>query len=611
MPFLQLMKKINSFFFILLAFYSFSQTYTTGTVNLSNTAGLVMTAKLDISTNVTLTFTGPSTRWFALGFNASSMAIGTDVVGVHSAGALTNFDANLTGYSAPATDAQQNWTITSDQVAAGVRTIIATRALNTGDANDFTFTAAPGNLSLIWARGSSNTFIYAYHGNTNRGITNAILTLVPVTPAPTGSANQSFCSGSTLSQVQVVGSNVQWYATPTGGIPLANNSPLVNGTTYYASQTIGGVESQNRLAVTITLLTAPSGIPVFNGTPSAVCSNVNSLQFTINAIANATTYSWTSQATTVTTSQPNTTFPILPGMNSITVTVNGVNACGQGPSSSITVGVNPAYNSTQTATSCDSFVWNNQVLVASGNYIYQGTTVSGCDSIVNLQLTILNNSATNLIIGQCSPLTLNGQTYVQSGIYQQTLPSVLGCDSVLNIQFTLFPSDTTVIPLVACDSVIIGGQVFINTGMVSQNLTSVHGCDSVVLWNVIINSSSLFNLVDTTVESAYVWNGQTYTESGTYTQTFFTSEGCDSVVTLDLTVFIEGLSENENPVLYPTLLRHGEEISLPMGTWELIDLNGRVLWTRKPDEETLILTVPSGIYLIRNNTLTFKIQVID
>ena len=256
-------------------------------------------------------------------------------------------------------------------------------------------------------------------------------------------------------------------------------------------------------------------------------------------------------------------------------------------------------------------MWNNQVLVASGNYIYQGTTVSGCDSIVNLQLTILNNSATNLIIGQCSPLTLNGQTYVQSGIYQQTLPSVLGCDSVINIQFTLFPKDTTIIPLVACDSVIIGGQVFINSGIVSQSLTSINGCDSVILWNVVINASSLFNLVDTTVESAYVWNGQTYTESGTYTQTFFTSEGCDSVVTLDLTVFIEGLSENENSVFYPTLLRHGDAISLPKGNWELIDLNGRVLWTRKQDEESLILTVPSGIYLIRNNTLTFKIQVID
>ena len=174
--------KNKSLILFLLVFsqWSFSQTFTTGVVNLSSTAGLTMSVKLDISTNVTMTLTGPSGRWFALGFGASSMAAGTDVVGVHALGSLPNFDANLTGNNAPATDTQQDWTITSDQVAAGVRTIIATRALNTGDANDYTFTAASGTLSLIWARGSSNSFAYSGHGNTNRGVVNATFTLSTV-----------------------------------------------------------------------------------------------------------------------------------------------------------------------------------------------------------------------------------------------------------------------------------------------------------------------------------------------------------------------------------------------------------------------------------------------
>jgi hypothetical protein len=91
--------KNKSLLFILLLFsqWSFSQTYTTGVVNLSSTAGLSMSVKLDVNTNVTMTLTGPSGRWFALGFGASSMAAGTDVVGVHASGLLPNFDANLTG----------------------------------------------------------------------------------------------------------------------------------------------------------------------------------------------------------------------------------------------------------------------------------------------------------------------------------------------------------------------------------------------------------------------------------------------------------------------------------------------------------------------------------
>ena len=176
--------KNKSLLFILLLFsqWSFSQTYTTGVVNLSSTAGLSMSVKLDINTNVTMTLTGPSGRWFALGFDASAMAGGTDVVGVHAVGLLPNFDAYLTGYGAPASDPQQDWTITSDQVTAGVRTIIATRALNTGDANDHVFTAGPGTISLIWARGNMASFSYAYHGSGNRGIVNATFSLLQAPP---------------------------------------------------------------------------------------------------------------------------------------------------------------------------------------------------------------------------------------------------------------------------------------------------------------------------------------------------------------------------------------------------------------------------------------------
>ena len=54
--------KNKSLLIFLLGFsqWSFSQTFTTGVVNLSSTAGLTMSVKLDISTNVTMTITGPS-----------------------------------------------------------------------------------------------------------------------------------------------------------------------------------------------------------------------------------------------------------------------------------------------------------------------------------------------------------------------------------------------------------------------------------------------------------------------------------------------------------------------------------------------------------------------
>ncbi len=74
-------------------------------------------------------------------------------------------------------------------------------------------------------------------------------------PAPSGNRFQSFTQGQTLADLIVIGSNIQWYADETANrkasSPLPLNTLLVNGTTYYASQTINGFESPSRLAVTV------------------------------------------------------------------------------------------------------------------------------------------------------------------------------------------------------------------------------------------------------------------------------------------------------------------------------------------------------------------------
>jgi hypothetical protein len=605
------MKKISLFLLLVVSLTAFSQTYTTGTVTLTSTAGLAMSIKLDVGANVTMTLTGPSARWFAVGFDAGSMAAGTDVVAVHSAAALTNFDAYLSGYSAPVTDAQQHWTISSNVVAGGVRTVIATRALNTGDANDHVFTAAPGSISLIWARASSNTFTYAYHGNTNRGISTATFTLVPVTPPPTGNSPQTVCTGATLNQLQVTGSAIQWYANASGGSPLSNATTLVNGATYYASQTVSGLESQTRLAVTVNLINAPINAPQTANFPQNICSNQNTIALNSSNVQGATGYQWTINGVNSTTQQPALTITPQAGVSLINIQIAATNACGNGPTSSTQVQVLPAYTVSQTLSACDSLNWNSQVLTQSGSYIFQGQTLSGCDSVVTLQLNILSNTQTNLVFSQCVPLTLNGQTYSQSGTFQQILPSNLGCDSILNIQFTLTQGDTVLVPLSSCDSVSIGGQTYNNSGIISELLTNVNGCDSLVLWDVVINQSAPLTVFDTTVTSTFTWNGQVYTSSGSFTQQLSTVDGCDSLVTVNLTVFTGGLTEDELKSPFPTVLHRGGELILPFGNWVLVDMNGRVLWKGTLADNRLRMDVLPGIYFIRNERKAVKIIIIE
>ena len=73
---------------------------------------------------------------------------------------------------------------------------------------------------------------------------------------PTGNSNQNFTQGQTLQNLVINGTNVQWYANQLIGITLPLTIPLVDGTTYYATQTINGCESPERLSVTTHLTLA-------------------------------------------------------------------------------------------------------------------------------------------------------------------------------------------------------------------------------------------------------------------------------------------------------------------------------------------------------------------
>ena len=112
--------------------------------------------------------------------------------------------------------------------------------------------------------------------------------------APTGSASQTYCSGATVANLTATGSNIQWYATSTAGTALALNTELVNGTTYYASQTNGGCQSATRLAVTVTLnyqTLSASATAICSGTDVTLTANNNapttSIQTQVNNLINS------------------------------------------------------------------------------------------------------------------------------------------------------------------------------------------------------------------------------------------------------------------------------------------------------------------------------------
>ncbi|UPT72186.1 MAG: T9SS type A sorting domain-containing protein [Flavobacterium sp. JAD_PAG50586_2] len=81
------------------------------------------------------------------------------------------------------------------------------------------------------------------------------------TPPPFADRNQNLPSGATLADIIVSGTEVRWYASANdknnntvNSVPLPMSTLLVDNATYYASQTINGSESVERLPVTVQLV---------------------------------------------------------------------------------------------------------------------------------------------------------------------------------------------------------------------------------------------------------------------------------------------------------------------------------------------------------------------
>ena len=147
-------------FLCLISTLSFSQTYTTGLFDVWG----VIEGQIDIDTNnnlVTITIIGPDNSYLAMGFDTDWHTNGKDVV-LYDGSNLT--DRSFTGsQELPDLDAEQDWNITSDIASSGSRTIVATRARDTGNADDFIFPTTSGSLNIAGSHGN-NTFNLNHHG---------------------------------------------------------------------------------------------------------------------------------------------------------------------------------------------------------------------------------------------------------------------------------------------------------------------------------------------------------------------------------------------------------------------------------------------------------------
>lgn len=204
--------------------------------------------------------------WYSLASGGTAFATGTSIP--VSGGSYTFYAETSTGSCtsarAPVTYTYiPTPTITSNGSASrcGAGSVTLTTSADSGTISWYDASTG-GNLVATGTSfvtpslsGTTTYYVEAANGTCISSARTAITATINVTSPPIATANQTFCSGELVGYIAVTpsGSSITWYNAATAGSIVPNNTPIVSGTTYYASQTVSACESTTRVAVTMTL----------------------------------------------------------------------------------------------------------------------------------------------------------------------------------------------------------------------------------------------------------------------------------------------------------------------------------------------------------------------
>jgi len=223
-------------------------------------------------------------------------------------------------------------------------------------------------------------------------------------------------------------------------------------------------------------------------------------------------------------------------------TLTAANGCDSIINLDLTVLDVPETNLTESICDGETYEVGASDYTASGSYIDTLVAANGCDSIVYLDLTVLDVPETFLTesICQYETYTVGTSDYTNTGSYVDTLTAANGCDSIVSLDLTVFPELTRELNISIClgSSYPVGDSTYTEDGTYIDTLSSVvTGCDSIVTLNLTVTDFYEINLVEEICEGETYTVGTTdYGTTGLYSDMFVSSDGCDSIVNLDLTV---------------------------------------------------------------------------
>ena len=156
-----------------------------------------------------------------------------------------------------------------------------------------------------------------------------------------------------------------------------------------------------------------------------------------------------------------------------------------------------------------SFTLGNQSYTTSGTYQGRSFGSGGeCDTLITLHLNVLPRQ-TNPSVTVCSnqPYPFNGLQLNTSGVYLDTLVNILGCDSIVQLNLTINPAYNQNLTMTICagGSLQFGNQNLRVAGNYTNTFVSSRGCDSLV--NLGLNVSNSATIVSSNGQNGFCPNG--------------------------------------------------------------------------------------------------------
>ncbi len=339
--------------------------------------------------------------------------------------------------------------------------------------------------------------------------------------------------------------------------------------------------------------------------------------------------------------------------NNTTATFNILGGSASGCDSLVTLNLtiqNPALG-TDVQSACGSYTWINGTTYTSSNstatFTLAGAAANGCDSIVTLNLTILNPVNGTDVQSACGTYTwINGTTYTSSNntaTFTLAGGAANGCDSIVTLNLTILNPTTGIDVQTACDNYSwIDGNNYAssnNTATFTFPGGAANGCDSIVTLNLTINSvdasttTSTFDITANESNAQYQWvdcdnnfapivgeTGQTFTATanGNYAVIVTSSNGCEetspcvAITTIGLleNTFGQALTLYPNPTTGNFTIDLGSEMDAVELT--VLDLSGKVISSTRYTQTEAIhyhLNEPSGVYILEIKSADHKARV--